>query len=79
MLLTNEEKLWNYIEGLKLKLHAAILDKKGEAIASRGELFKHHSAEAEVLTKFGIDAGLLDKDDLLLNVSPEKKVWKDKK
>jgi hypothetical protein len=68
---TNEEKARNYIEGLKLKLHAAILSAKGEAIACKGDLFTHHSAIAKALTEFGIDTGLIEEHDLLLKVGIE--------
>jgi hypothetical protein len=70
--MTQEDRLNNYIEAVKLKLHAAILDAKAEAKANPGPFF-HYKAKAAALTQFGIDAGLIDENDMLLQIGVEPK------
>jgi hypothetical protein len=72
---TNEQKAWDYVEAVKLKLKSAILSAKAEKLASDSP-FNIHRRAIEALEEFGIEAGLLDEKEVKRERQREKKLLK---
>jgi hypothetical protein len=61
-MLSQEQQLLNYIEALKKKLLAAILENEAEALCASGP-FSHYKAIAKALEKFGLENDLLEEEE----------------
>lgn len=72
---TNEQKAWDYVEAIRLKLKSAILSAKAEKLASNSP-FNPHSASIKALEDFGVEAGLLDEKEVNKERQKEKKLLK---
>ena len=60
---SEEEKLLDYIEAVKLKLKAHIISTKAEKLASDSP-FNAHGKVIKALEDFGIESGLLTEEEV---------------
>ena len=68
---SNEQKAWDYIEAVKLKLKSSILSYKAECLASTSP-FSGYARAIEALENFGVEAGLIDEAELKKERKKEK-------